>query len=196
MSSPIILRWRIHNGLLPMRQRHFRAIRQLKLPDALLGWVHERLEWAMFNMLSSDSEAVLVLNIDPATEVRLTLEEVREIPELSVDDLRLEDGFCVGVTFDGDDLAGDIWIEQDGSFTAGAREIHTATSTLCRDLVQTLGYQQRAELLNVDAVQAASQHGQAFLISDEFGFVPIGSPELIEDGSATGRIRDAFARLW
>ncbi|MCL2631470.1 MAG: hypothetical protein FWD45_00015 [Coriobacteriia bacterium] len=238
MTQQTILRWRIHDGKLPLRQRHMRALAKLELPDALIGWIHERLEWAMLSMLRKGQEAVLVLHIDPASEVRLTMDEPRQPPPLSPSDLRTEQGFVVGLNRSYLDLtdtnifvdktslacaesdqgageakalpaesdqptrppepilAGDVWIERDDILIASVCEIYTATSTLCRDLATTLGIEVQTELQTPEQVQKAAQMNQAFLITDEFGFLPIGSGSSEETSTATKRICDAFTRLW
>lgn len=207
------LRWRIHDGALPLRQRHMRALRQLELPDALLGWVHERLEWAMINMLAKGTEAVLVLNIDPSAEVTLSLDQLREPPLISLDDIRAADNSLyvekpavspddsLTGSSDAQALTGDIWIEHDGVLYACTELVYTATSTLCRDLATTLGYTVVDGLQTVEAISQAAAQGQAFVISDEFGFLPIAASidrtiTKPPDASATARIQEAFAKLW
>jgi hypothetical protein len=207
------LRWRIHDGVLPLRQRHMRALRQLELPDALLGWVHERLEWAMINMLAKGTEAVLVLNIDPSAEVTLSLDQLREPPLICLDDIRTANNSLyvekpAASPADSDIassyvqvLAGDIWIEHDEVLCACTELVYTATSTLCRDLATTLGYTVVDGLQSVEVISQAAVQGQAFVISDEFGFLPIATGidhAIIKppEASATARIQEAFAKLW
>ncbi|MDR2957839.1 MAG: hypothetical protein LBU61_06670 [Coriobacteriales bacterium] len=210
MASPITLRWRIHEGVLPLRQRHMRALNRLGLTEALIGWIHERLEWAMLNMLETSTEAVLVLSIDPAAEVRLSLEEVQPAPQLNTSDLCIKQGRVTGIYSAGQLLAGDVWLAQDGQLLASTDEVYTATSTLCQDLATTLGVRVLVEPQVLSAVQQAAGLGKAFLIVDEFGFIPISQsqepvstsytatniPINSTSSSITERIRQAFARLW
>lgn len=190
--QPLQLRWRVHEGQLPLRQRHLRSLEPLNLPHPLLGWVHERLEWALANMLSASSEGVLVLSIDPATEVTMSLDMVRETPSLSSDDLIVKEGFITGVQQGGSPLEGSVWLERDGMLYASCQELTTATGTLARDLAQTFKLPvsirpQRPE----DTRQAA-----LFLISDEHGFVPIQPASNCAAAPATAKLQECFSKLW
>ncbi|MCL2136388.1 MAG: hypothetical protein FWH40_02530 [Coriobacteriia bacterium] len=250
MAYPITYRWRIHDGVLPLRQRHMRDLSKLNLPNSLTAWVHERLEWAMLNLLTKGSEAVLVLHIDPAHEVRLSLDDVREAPALTLDDLCVADGLVLGVekpmpscmpacmpapstscnpspmpstnpspmpppnpspmsspnpqdegSMDASlTMTGDVWFEQEGELFASVVDLSTATSTLCRDLAETLGFKVNVGLQPKEALFQAASSNQAFVISDEFGFIPIGSEGGMESAAggetATTRLRLAFAKLW
>ena len=79
---PLVLRWRIHEGRIPLRQRHLRSLEPLGLPEPLRAWIHERLEWALANMLADDSEGVLVLRIGPDQEVTVLGDMAQEAPAL------------------------------------------------------------------------------------------------------------------
>jgi hypothetical protein len=174
-----------------------------------MGWAHERLEWAMLNMLSRDSEAVLVLSIDLDGEMRMSFEGLCEMPQLGAEDLLEGDGLVVGVAHDGQALAGDVWLELGGRLYASAAAVTSATGTLAIDLAQTLGIEVEVGLQPLPLVRQAACDGRAFLISDEFGLVPIGEAAGGPAGAAAGagpgpagaagaaaRIQAAFAKLW
>jgi hypothetical protein len=191
LGEPIILRWRIHNGELSLRRRHFRALDKLELPGPLRGWIHERLEWAIANMLSKDTEAVLVLSIDPQAEVTLSLDELQEVPSLGFDDLVIEDGLVRGVQKNGQSIAGTVWTEREGVLYASQTELNNATDTLARDLAETLKISAIIELQKPEEIK----HSSIFLISDEFGFVPIqgGSEKRMP---LSTKLEECFSRLW
>jgi hypothetical protein len=191
LSKPIILRWRIHNGELSLRRRHLRALDKLELPGPLRGWILERLEWAIANMLSKDTEAVLVLSIDPQTEVTISLDELREAPSLSLDDLVIEDGLVKGVQKNGLDIDGTVWTEREGVLYASQTELNNATDTLARDLAETLKISAIIEPQKSEEIK----HDSIFLISDEFGFVSIqGGSE--EHTPLSAKLEECFLRLW
>ncbi|MCL2883592.1 MAG: hypothetical protein FWF30_03895 [Coriobacteriia bacterium] len=204
----MILRWRVHDGDLPLRRRHLRALRALELPEPLMGWIHERLEWALINMLEGKREAVLVLDIDLAAEVKLSLEGVRTAPRLCVGDLEAVgaagtggagaasaagagaagvgtvgagaagmDDLVGGLTVADEQLVGTVWIERESGLLASATQLNWAADTLCFDLATTLAHGQKREPivqpLSFNSVAQAAAAGQAFFISDEFGFLPI-----------------------
>lgn len=190
-EAPLTLRWRIHKGELSLRRRHFRALDTLDLPGPLRGWIYERLEWAIVNMLNKDTEAVLVLNMDPAKEATISLDELREAPALTEADLVEDDGFISGVRRDGKPIAGSVWVERDGVLYASRSELYTATDTLALDLLKTLKISAIIEPQRLKGVEFDS----IFLISDEFGFVPIGENHERE-ALSSAKLKECFLRLW
>jgi hypothetical protein len=204
-AQQITLRWRVHKGELLFRHRHLRALKPLDLPAPLMGWIVERLEWAVDNMFNEESEGVLVLRIAPENEVTMSLDTVRETPRLSIDDLSVQDGMVVGATHEGAPIAGTVWLERDGVLYVSRDELIAATDTLARDLATTLGLPMEAQPQRLaDAKQAP-----VFLISDEFGFVPIQNgigandtsgekegSDVSTSVSPTERLRECFAKLW
>jgi hypothetical protein len=194
-----------------------------------MGWIGERLEWAVDNLFNKDSEGVLVLRINPENDVTLSLDEVREAPHLTTSDLLVENDVIVGVQYDGEPVAGTVWLERDGVLCASCDELVSATGTLVRDLAATLGLpvevlpQRQADATGANDETDASdandtndtndtRGSSAFLISDEFGFVPIWgdvaagiaeTAEITETAeaaaappTATEWIKDCFAKLW
>jgi hypothetical protein len=204
-NERITLRWRVHKGKLLFYRRHLRALKPLGLPAPLMGWIGERLEWAVDNMFNEDSEGVLVLRINPENDVTLSLDEVCEAPRLTMGDLLVENEVIVGVQHDGELVAGTVWLEKEGVLCASCDELVSATGTLVRDLAATLGLP--IEVSPQRQADAANAGGApVFLISDEFGFVPILRDTAAEAADPTGvdarsptaaeRIRDCFAKLW
>jgi len=190
-KEPIVFRWRIHEGRIALRRRHLRSLEPLGLPEPLMGWIHERLEWAVDNMLASDSKGVLVLNIDPTREVKVSLEELRETPVLGSESLQVNDGLIAGVEFKGETLAGTVWLEYDGKLHASCEKLVSATETLARDLADTLGIPLSVQLQPIEATEGSL----VFLISDEFGLVMIGDRS---EGAApaTIKLQECFSKLW
>jgi hypothetical protein len=205
-TYPLTLRWRVHEGRIPLRQRHLRALKALNLPDPLTAWLLQRLEWATDSLLNKEEEGVLVLSIDPEKDVVVSLDAVQDKPILTSEHLVIEDGFVTGVRHEGAPLEGSVWFEYEGVLHASCEKLTAATGTLVRDLAQTLGL----------PVEICPQRGAAppaspappatavFFISDEFGFVPIHDssvstrPSTIDAQSApaTAQIEKCFAKLW
>jgi hypothetical protein len=168
---PLTLRWRIHEGQIPLRRRHLRSLESFALPDPLMAWLLQRLEWAVDNLLDKDKDGVLVLSIDPQKDVVASLDTLREQPRLTRDNLVVKDGLVAGAQHEGAPLEGSVWSERDGVLHVSCEELVTATGTLARDLAQTLGLPlelRPQKLAEIDAADAV------FLISDEFGFIPFG----------------------
>ncbi|MDR3037227.1 MAG: hypothetical protein LBU31_02295 [Coriobacteriales bacterium] len=196
-THPLTLRWRIHEGRIVLRQRHLRSLEPLGLPAPLRAWLHERLEWAASNMLNENSEGVLVIAIDPATDIVVSLDKLREPPHLTTADLVFAagTGAITGVQHEGAPLAGDVWLERDDVLYASCDALTSATGTLARDLAQTLNI----TVVVCPQQAVAIQDSSAFLISDEFGFVPLATPTPTPTHrapSASQRLRECFDKLW
>jgi len=179
----------------------------------------------MYSMLMSN-EAVLVLEIDLSSEVKVSLQSVTSPPIIGISDLfMIEAGSqngesrkdspdkrtadtptthrAPGVMINGMQLAGDIWVEHSDPtrLVINNDAAHSATSTLCSDIAQVLGIEVCASILPLEEVSTAALEQRAFFISDEFGFLPIGEMDTNDaddsgDISATRRIAKAFAKLW
>ena len=188
---PLVLRWRIHEGRIPLRQRHLRSLEPLDLPEPLRAWIHERLEWALANMLTDDTEGVLVLHIDPAHEVTVSLDPVRERPVLNLSSLLVEGGLIIGAEFDGETLEGTVWLECDGALCASCDELISATGSLAKDLCETLKLPLSIHPQHIEDAENSS----LFLISDEFGFVLIQEHPCGE-APATSKLEECFSKLW
>jgi hypothetical protein len=166
-----------------------------------MAWLLQRLEWAADNLLDKDAEGVLVLNIDPEKDVLVSLEAVRAKPRLTREHLVVEEGVVTGIQYKDAPIEGSVWFEYDGVLHASCEELVTATGTLARDLAQTLGLPVETRpqrLVDADA---------AFLISDEFGFIPICDTLATSARSTTGnagntsatatvRMEECFAKMW
>jgi hypothetical protein len=159
-----------------------------------MGWIQERLEWAVDNMLNQDSECVLVLNIDPESEVVASLEELREPPTLTPNNLVIQNGFITGVQLTDQPLQGTVWSERASTLYASTNTLITATDTLASDLAQTLKIPVEVHPQSLE--QATT--GSLFLISDEFGFVPIQTPSKtkIPATPATTKLHECFLSFY
>ena len=184
-KPPITLRWRIVDGKIPLRERHIRSLDPLGLPAPLVAWIRSRLEWAVDNLLCGGAEGVLCLAIDPEKDVVVSLEDVREQPELTVEYLVANEGLVTGVAVAGEPLEGVVFFERDGKLFASTTKLVSAASSLAGHLASTLGFElevapaSRADIEEADAV---------FLVSDEFGYVPIKlEPSASESGQKPGQ---------
>lgn len=169
-TSTIKLRWRIVDGQLPLRERHLRSLEPLELTPPLLAWIRSRLEWAVDNLLTSETNEVLCLTINPAEDVVVSLEPLREIPYLTSEHLLCSAGYITGIQYEDERLDATVWLEYDGALHASTIELTTAVDTLARDLAKTLG-----EELNVAPVveYAIRKAKAAFVLSNEFGLLPL-----------------------
>jgi hypothetical protein len=192
MMETIHLRWRVVDGKIPLLQRHYRALQPLELPPPLMAWIHERLEWATVNMLHEGSDAVLCLAINPHEDVVVSLDETRPKPQLGKENILIQDDVIVGLTYNGEPLQGTLWLEQDGALiatlTPSMQQLITATDTLTKQLVETLGIGVTAQQVSAATALTA---GALFVVSDEFGFIPLrGTTKLLS------KIADSFTKVF
>jgi hypothetical protein len=164
-----------------------------------MAWLLQRLEWAVDNLFNRDKDGVLVLSIDPQKDVVLSLDELRAPPRLTSDNLVAEGDLVTGAQHEGAPLEGSVWSERNGVLYVSAEELVTATGTLARDLAQTLGLPLKLQPQTPAELAAAST---VFLISDEFGFIPLKVPlktpssSAIQTAPATARLEQCFASLF
>lgn len=93
INNTFTLRWRVREGKVLLWKRHIRELNHYEFTPALVAWVYERLEWAAAHLMNSDTDAVLVLSVDPAAEIQVSLDDARVMPEVSLDDIIFtEDG--------------------------------------------------------------------------------------------------------
>lgn len=165
------LRWRIKEGKVLLFNRHIRELAHLELTAPLIAWVHERIEWAMANMLGSNTDAVLVLNIDPEGEAQASLDESAPAPAFSLEDVRIEGGEIAGLGTGENVWPATVWLaHEDGTFTACTKELFLACDTLTEQLATTQDISVAVGPQAQDALEAAEA---VFAVSDEFGYLAL-----------------------
>lgn len=154
-----------------------RELSHLELPPPLIAWVHERLEWAAANLLGSDTDAVLVLDVDLQGEAQVSLDDCIALPPLGEDDLLIEDGFVKGISTGEGVWPATVWLAtEDGTLIASAEELFLAVDTLAEQLATTQGIPVTKAIQTTQVLKEAQA---VFAVSDEFGFVPLrGSSEV------------------
>ena len=183
------LRWRVKEGNVLLFKRHIRELKQFEFTPALIAWLHERLEWAIANMLTPDTNAVLQLNVDPAAEIKLSLEEVEPLAAYSLDDIVYEDEHARGLVLSEGVWPATVWLVcEDDTLVACADELFLAVDTLAEQLAQTQGMRVVVEAQNQQTLTAAKA---VFALSNEFGFIPIAGGSMPSDTLA-----ENFARLF
>lgn len=191
--KPLELRWRIVDGRLPLQERHLRSLNPLELTPPLLAWIRSRLEWAVDNLMASNTNAVLCLAVNPQEDVVVSLESLRETPKLTSKNLVVSSaGLITGAQVDGQPLDGVVWLECGGVLYASAAELTSAVDTLAQDLVRTLGEELIVAPVKADAIQQAQA---VFVLSNEFGLLPL---EIQSESPSplTQRLKECFATLF
>lgn len=157
-------RWKLVDGKLPLYERHLRSLRLDGVSAPLCSWIRSRLEWTFDNSRVENPDGVLCLAWQDDDTVELTDEPSRPLPSIVPDGL--------------------AWTVY-GDVVVPASEPLSATGTLTRDLCATLGYTVS------DAPVAGAEPTEAFMTSDEFGFVTVGS-----EGPVASRMHICFDKLW
>lgn len=116
---------------------------------------------------------MLVLSVDPESEVQVSLEDTRPLPHYDENDLLWEGDKLRGLNTGESVWPSTVWlVGADGSLVASAKELFTACDTLTKQLAITQGM----EVSNAPQTRVAyEQAPAAFAASDEFGYVPLKS---------------------
>jgi len=158
-------RWKLVDGKLPLYERHLRSLAADGVGAPLCSWIRSRMEWTFDNRRIENLDGVLCLVWRDDDTVDITDEPARELP----DDL---------------DGIGLVWTVY-GDRVVPATEPLMATETLTRDLCNTLGFEV------VATAPADAEPTEAFITSDEFGFIAIGG-----EGPVCERLSGCFEKLW
>lgn len=180
----LVFRWRYADARLPLYERRIRSLAAFHVGPAVQAWVRTRLEWMQDNRLREQPEGVLELTISPAGDVGMGMRPLEQAPQLSRDALVYRDGQLAGC-----ELAGSVWAAAaDGSLDVWPGQLRHAASAFARDILQTLGHDVRTGELARERVQQADE---LFVVNDEFGAVPLGTP-----GPVGQRLAVCFEKLW
>jgi len=188
-----IIRWRIVDGRIVLRERRIRSLEPLNLSPPLTAWIRSRLEWAADNLLSDGSEGVLCLAINSDSDVVVSLEDIRACPTLTMADFLELDGSVASVCHEDIHLESVVFCELDGVLYASAHELTSAPATLVADLASTLGLPLVVAPMSREFVAGADA---AFLVSDEFGFVPIDLGRVASEVPLSTKIAACLAKVF
>lgn len=164
-AQKITFRWRYANKEIQLYERRLRSLRNYNIGPAVQAWVRSRLEWVRDNRLYEKPDGVIVLSIDPEGDVDIQLEDAQPPARGS---------------------GGTMWVANGSLLSAVLPdgELKTAADTLLRDLAQTLGY-------HVNVVpQPPEVLDEAFIVSDEFGAVPM------KPGPTARKMQECFEKIY
>lgn len=167
VDTPVItLRWKLSNKQLVLGKRHLKNINALLLPDGLVAWIHQHIEWTLPDAIMDDPSGVLVIDIDKQEHAKMDVEPYVALQDTSVKALServLQDSLL-------NNLAPQelLWIYSDGAFTVLCDESQaiSAAQTLALDLSKALNI---SVLFSKHARIEDAQ--ELLLVSDEHGFV-------------------------
>lgn len=167
VGTPVItLRWRLANKQLVLGKRNFKNLDALLLPDGLIAWIHQHIEWTLPEAVMKDPSGVLVVDIDKDEHAIMDVVAYEPLKDRSSEALinrALSDDIQHKLA--PQEL---IWLYTDGKFIVLCEESKAlcASHSLAYDLAKT----QRIPL-EFDPQASVEDADEVLLISDEHGFV-------------------------
>ncbi|MDO5044321.1 MAG: hypothetical protein Q4E22_03360 [Coriobacteriia bacterium] len=161
------LRWRLAYGTLLLKNRHLRSLRALDLPDGLLSWAHQHIEWTLPEGSAYDPMGVLRLRIDDEFHAQMDIVAYEELQDTSLASLikRVEKPNPLAPKTIKAEL---LWAYANDEVLIPAEkdEVLSGANSLATDLFKTL----KMPLSFKKAIDY-ELCDEVFLVSDEFGFV-------------------------
>lgn len=180
----ITFRWRYDNKTIQLYERRLHSLAKFNVGPAIQAWARSRLEWIRDERLWQMPDGVIVFSVDPEADIDIQLEQQREAPAFTIDDLQ-----WTGDELSGSSLEGSVWVVGDGKAAIFPSPIRHAADTLTRDLVQAFGLE---AVEDAHLTPAELEDAEVFLASDEFGCLPCEG----KDGFITQKMQQSFAKLW
>lgn len=176
----LVCRWRLANGMLPLENRHLRALaaREIggkQVSNALVAWVKQRIEWGLDEATRECPDGVLMLVVDEAGASALSVGPYRSLSKTSANDLLLRAQSSYREAQSTKVAPEELWVVQRDALVWGSSSEFAASgaSTLISDLARTLGMPvHRDEALLREAERRGFVGDEVFLVSDEHGVVP------------------------
>ncbi|MBQ6650002.1 MAG: hypothetical protein IJM67_01985 [Atopobiaceae bacterium] len=175
----LVCRWRISGGMLPLANRHMRALRSRvvdgsRVSTELVAWAKQQVEWSLAEGSAAHPDGVLMLIVDEGGQAAMTVgpyeplkaRTLRELARRALDAAREASSTGVAPEM--------LAIVRDGALLLGmeTEQRVSGTASLVSDLAQTLGMSvRRVEGLAPSVVAGEACAGEAMLVSDEHGVV-------------------------
>ncbi len=180
LGNPVLVcRWRLYNRMLPLENRHLRALARRKIDGVpvspeLVAWAKQHIEWTLADGAAQHPNGVLMLVVDDAGRAAMTVGQYRSlgIPRrgemLHRAQLADEEAQTSGVapetlwTVEGNVLA---WCTSPEYSQSGA-------TSLIYDLADTMGMPIRHDEDLIEKIQhGEKRYDELLLVSDEHGVV-------------------------
>lgn len=180
----ITFRWRYDNKTIQLYERRLHSLAKFNVGPAIQAWARSRLEWIRDERLFQKPDGVIVFSVDPEADIDIQLEDQREAPKFTIDDLD-----WVGDELNGANLEGSVWVVRDGKAAIFPTPIRHAADTLTRDLATAFGLR---PVEDEHYTPADLEDAEVFFVNDEFGCIPCEG----KGGEATDKMVKAFEKLW
>lgn len=210
MGSPaLVCRWRLAGGMLPLANRHLRAlsarfIKGKKVSPELVGWAKQHVEQRLKAGSTKYPDGVLMLIVDETGRAAMTVGPYTPLENTTLANLisRVESSYheaeATGVSPES------MWLVKDDALIWGIDRDFDAsgTASLIEHLAHTIGLRvERHSGLYRQMQQGLTAYEEAFMVSDEHGVVPAsdrggkrsmrfaGSYEHLLNQARNGRLR-------
>ena len=198
-TPALVCRWRLSGGMLPIPNRHLRALAALSLDcvpvsTQLIAWAKQHIEWTLADGTRRDPDGVLMLVVDDSGRAAMSCGPY-EVPLATSVSSLAERARRSQVEATETGVAPEtLWLVRGGTLACGAGPDSTASgvTSLIGDLAATLGIPVVREEGLVDSVIAgAAAYDEAFLVSAEHGVVVASDAP----GEMSERFAGGYARL-
>ena len=179
-SPALVCRWRLAGGVLPLENRHIRALSRRKLggmpvPTPLVAWVKQHVEWTLRSGSAENPDGILMTIVDEKGRAAMTVGPYVPLPHATVGTLAnraldaSREATVTGVAPES------LWVVSGHRLLLGERtgQPPAGVTSLVEHLAATLGLQVERRDRLVEEVLVGTQDVSEglFLASDEHGVV-------------------------
>lgn len=176
----LVCRWRLAGARLPLENRHLRAlggrtVAGRRLAPPLLSWVKQHIEWTLAEGASGCPDGVLMLLVDESGRAAMTVgpfEPLGVRTSSALAERARSSAAEAGATGVAPET---LWLVREDELLWGTRpgDVASGSASLMADLAKTLGFPvARQDGLAEEVIAGTVAFDEAFLVSDEYGFVP------------------------
>lgn len=195
----LVCRWRMSGGVLPMENRHLRALAARtvngeRVSQGLVAWAKQHIEWTLAEGSREHPDGVLMLIVDETGQAAMTVGPYEPLADTTLGAILRR----VGDAQDEEAVTGvapeSLWLVRGKvllhSGVAGRQA--SGACSLVEDLAHTMGIAcMRRERLADEVARRLEPFDEAFLVSDEHGVVGIEGWA----GDRARRFEGAYQRL-
>lgn len=195
------LRWRIYNRQLPLKSRHYQALRSYGLADGLVSWVIQHIEWTLPEGSLQQPHGVLTLDVDKSGKAAMNLLPFQELSSAQLPELIVQ-ASCRGTRAQDGADSQVLWALKDRHLIILTQEsvcyaaVHSLMIDLARYRKLDVSFQppscvtatSEKDALSVKALELKHAGYEFMLLSDEFGAV-------LEEGALSSELR-FFVQSW
>lgn len=183
----LVLRWRLKSRQLVLKDRYLRTLPQLGLPEGLISWIHQHIEWTLPEGSLANPHGVLQIEIDTGGRAQMEIVDFVPLEPMGADDLiafAKDHGLHEESGIDSDVA----WIVRDNKLIALTCKtpVLSGANSLVAQLADTLQIP-----YTFDEQEKLQEDDELFLVSDEYGFVPAAD----RAGSVSRKFEALYGRL-